>query len=82
MRYLLASRREEPVTVDGLGVLQPGVVKEVTDDEAALFFLGRGLTLAQAGLPEGVEVGVFIGNPDAKAVEETGTDENTEEGVS
>jgi len=80
MRYLLASRREEPVTVDGLGVLLPGVVKEVTDDEAALFFLGRGLTLVQVGLPEGVEVGVFIGNPDA--VEETGTDENIEEGVS
>lgn len=61
MKYQLASRREETVTIDGLGVLQPDEVKDVTDLEAENFFRSRGLTLAQVRLPEGVEVTVVLG---------------------
>lgn len=60
MKYQLASRREEAVTVDGLGVLQPGEERVVTEQEAEAFKLQRGLSLAQAGLPEGVEVTIVF----------------------
>jgi len=60
MKYQLASRREEAVTVDGLGVLQPGETYEVDEQAAENFRLFRGLSLVQAGLPEGVEVTIIL----------------------
>jgi hypothetical protein len=60
MKFQLASRREEAVTVDGLGVLQPGEIRDVTEQEAEAFRVFRGLSLAQAGLPKGVDVTVML----------------------
>jgi len=59
MLYELVNTRKETVTVDGLGVLPPGatVVDEV---RAENFRNSRGLTLAQAGMPKGVEVTVVV----------------------
>lgn len=53
--YEVTNTREETVTVDGLGVLPPGVTV-VDQEQAASFAHMRGLTLAQAGMPEGVKV--------------------------
>lgn len=67
MKYQLASRREEAVTVDGLGVLQPGETYEVDEGAAEAFRLFRGLSLPQVHLPEGVELTVVL---DASTPEE------------
>lgn len=65
MQYWLASQRDEAVTVEGLGVLPPAAqegpsVTVVGEVAAEHFRLARGLTLAQAKLPDGVEVAVVL----------------------
>jgi hypothetical protein len=72
MHYTLTSRREDAVTVDGLGVLPAATrdpetnelspsVTVVDEDRALAFKLLRGLSPAQVALPEGVVVEIFVG---------------------
>lgn len=58
MKYQVSNTREESVVVDGLGVLSAHQTLEIDHDSETdrQFFGMRGLTLAQAGLPAGVEV--------------------------
>lgn len=58
MYYLVKSDRL--VTVDFLGVLEPGVVYEFTEADAAGFTFGRGIPLINGNVPEGVEVVVVV----------------------
>lgn len=67
LTYTVKNTREETVTVDGLGVLPPGVT-EVTKEQADSFKHMRGLTLAQAGMPKGVEVTVVTRADDEEKV--------------
>lgn len=61
MHYTLTSRREDSVTIDGLGVLAPGETLQVDEGAAEAFKLQRGLSLAQATMPEGVDAVVVLG---------------------
>lgn len=71
MKYTLTSRREEAVTIDGLGVLPPATreddtgelqpsVTEVDELQAGMFAMQRGVTLVSAKHPEGVECTVIL----------------------
>jgi hypothetical protein len=68
MKYKLTSRREEAVTIDGLGVLPPATRDAETnelvpsvleldgnDDRVKAFEHQRGMKLLYATMPEGVE---------------------------
>lgn len=59
LTYTVSNTGEESVTVDGLGVLSPGQVRVVKEQEAEAFRNTRGLSLAQARMPKGVSVEVF-----------------------
>ena len=69
MKYILTSRREEAVTIDGLGVLPAATREGATEDspgelvpsvtvvdrlQAGVFAMQRSVTLANTKLPEGV----------------------------
>lgn len=76
MQYKLTSRREEAVTIDGLGVL-PAATREgdteetpgqivpsemfVDETQSEAFKLQRGLWPHQTHLPEGVESTILVG---------------------
>lgn len=76
MKYKLTSRREEAVTIDGLGVLPAATREGKTEDspgtivpsvtiadevQAAAFAAQRGVTLSSALLPTGVELMILVG---------------------
>lgn len=56
----VANTGESSVTVDGLGVLSPGEVLMVGEDGQKAFIATRGLSLAQARIPQGVGVTVIL----------------------
>ena len=71
MKYKLTSRREEAVTIDGLGVLPAATREEGTDElvpsvtevdkqQAQSFAVQRGVALPSTNLPEGVECVVVV----------------------
>jgi hypothetical protein len=51
---------ETHATVEGLGVIAPGAVRVVDEAAHEQFKNSRGLNLAQARMPEGVEVAVML----------------------
>lgn len=60
MYYELENTNPDDVPVDNFGVLPGGSVVRVTDVQAQNFEWLRGLTLAQAKLPDGVVVHVVV----------------------
>lgn len=56
LTYEVSNTGEKSVTVDGLGVLSPGQIMIVGVEAAKQFENSRGLSLAQATMPEGVKV--------------------------
>jgi hypothetical protein len=60
LTYEVSNTGEKSVTVDGLGVLSAGQTMIVSDEARKQFENTRGLTLAQARMPEGVAVTVGV----------------------
>jgi hypothetical protein len=58
--YELENTNPDDVPVDNFGVLPGESVVRVSDQQAETFLQMRGLTFAQAKLPRGVEVTVFL----------------------
>lgn len=60
IKYVVENTTEESVTVDGLGVLLPKGVMEVSKEAADVFEHLRGLKPTQVHLPVGVELYVEV----------------------
>lgn len=60
IEYEVTNIREEPVTVDGLGVLPPNSSTVFSQVEADSFAYLRGLKLLSANVPNGVEVTLVV----------------------
>jgi len=75
MKFVVTNTSDVSVTVDGLGVLEPGASLDVDEDMQAAYLHLRGLPLALAGLPAGVEKVVDLGVLEVKPAEDVKTEE-------
>lgn len=60
IEYEVTNIREEPVTVDGLGVLPPSSMTVFSQGEADSFAFLRGIKLLSGNVPANVEVTLVV----------------------